>query len=47
MRMAGRMGGKKTSVKNLKIIKIIKDENLMMVKGAVPGAINSIVEINK
>jgi len=47
MRMAGRMGGDKTSVKNLKVVKIIKEENLIMVKGAVPGAINSIVEINK
>ncbi len=47
MRMAGRMGGDKTSVKNLKVVKVIKDENLLMVKGAVPGAINSIVEINK
>jgi large subunit ribosomal protein L3 len=47
MRMAGRMGGEKTSVKNLRVIKIIKDENLIMIKGAVPGAINSIVEINK
>lgn len=47
MRMAGRMGGDKISVKNLKVVKIIKEENLIMVKGAVPGAINSIVEINK
>ncbi len=46
-RMAGRMGNDKTSTKNLKIVKIVPEENLIFVKGAVPGAINSIIEINK
>lgn len=46
-RMAGRMGFEKVTVQNLKIIKIIPEKNIIMVKGAVPGAINSIVEINK
>jgi large subunit ribosomal protein L3 len=46
-RMGGRTGNDKTSVKNLKIAKIIPDENLILVKGAVPGSINSIIEINK
>lgn len=46
-RMAGRTGYSKTSVKNLKIVKIVPDENLIMVKGAVPGAVNSFIEINK
>jgi large subunit ribosomal protein L3 len=45
--MGGRTGNDKTSVKNLKIAKIIPDENLILVKGAVPGSINSIIEINK
>jgi large subunit ribosomal protein L3 len=46
-RMGGRTGNQKTSVKNLKIMKIVPDENLIFVKGAVPGSINSLIEINK
>jgi large subunit ribosomal protein L3 len=46
-RMAGRTGGKNVTIRNLKVIKIIPEENLILVKGAVPGAINSIVEIFK
>ena len=46
-RMGGRTGNEKTSVRNLKIAKIIPDENIILVKGAVPGSINSIIEINK
>lgn len=36
-RMAGRMGGNTVTMRNLKIIKIIADQNLMAVEGAVPG----------
>lgn len=46
-RMAGRTGNRKTSVRNLKIAKIVPDENLILVEGAVPGSVNSIIEINK
>jgi large subunit ribosomal protein L3 len=46
-RMGGRTGNDKTSVKNLRIAKIIPDENIIMVEGAVPGSVNSIIEINK
>ncbi|MGE5399813.1 MAG: 50S ribosomal protein L3 [Ignavibacteriales bacterium] len=46
-RMAGRMGFEQVTVANLKIVKIIPEKNILMVKGAIPGAINSIVEINK
>jgi large subunit ribosomal protein L3 len=46
-RMAGRTGNERKSVKNLKIIKIMPEKNLIFVKGSVPGAINSIIEINK
>jgi large subunit ribosomal protein L3 len=46
-KMAGRMGNEQVTVSNLKVIKIINDKNILMVKGAVPGAINSIVEVNK
>jgi large subunit ribosomal protein L3 len=46
-KMAGRMGNDQVTVSNLKVIKIINDKNILMVNGAVPGAINSIIEINK
>jgi large subunit ribosomal protein L3 len=44
-KMAGRMGGKRSSVKNLKIVYIDKEKNLLGVKGAVPGVPGRIVEI--
>ena len=46
-KMAGRMGNESTTIRNLKVVKILADKNVVMVKGAVPGSINSIVEINK
>lgn len=45
VRMAGRMGGTKSSVKNLKVVYLDKDKNLIGVKGAVPGVAGRIVEI--
>ena len=47
MKMAGRMGGKKAMVENLQILKVDKEKNLLVVKGSVPGAKNSIVIITK
>lgn len=47
MRMAGRMGGERVTVKNLTVVKVISDSNILIVKGSVPGAINSYVEIIK
>ena len=47
MKMAGRMGNDKVTVRNLKVIKVFEDSNLILVKGPVPGAINSLVEILK
>ncbi|PJA95854.1 MAG: 50S ribosomal protein L3 [Ignavibacteriales bacterium CG_4_9_14_3_um_filter_34_10] len=46
-RMAGRMGNNQVTVKNSKVIKIDVEKNLVFVLGAVPGAVNSIVEIRK
>lgn len=46
-RMAGRTGFERVTMPNLKVMKIIPEKNIIMVKGAVPGAINSIVEIKK
>lgn len=44
-RMAGRMGGERSSVKNLKVVYIDKAKNILGVKGAVPGVHGRVVEI--
>ncbi|HVO72960.1 MAG TPA: 50S ribosomal protein L3 [Ignavibacteriaceae bacterium] len=46
-RMAGRMGYDNVTISNLKVVKIVPEQNLIMIKGAVPGSINSIVELIK
>ncbi|MEX2013394.1 MAG: 50S ribosomal protein L3 [Parcubacteria group bacterium] len=45
MRMAGRMGGERVTVKNLKIIKILPETREIFIRGAIPGRRGSIVEI--
>jgi large subunit ribosomal protein L3 len=47
MRMAGRDGNKTVKVLNLKVVKIIPEQNLLMLKGSVPGAAGSYVIIEK
>ena len=42
-KMAGRMGNKKVTKQNLKVIDVDSENNLLMVKGSVPGKKNSIV----
>lgn len=46
-RMAGRMGYDNVTIRGLKVVKVDSERNLIFVKGAVPGAINSIVELIK
>ena len=46
-RMAGRDGNDKVTIRNLKIVKVIPDSNLILVKGAIPGANSGLVEIFK
>lgn len=46
-RMAGRQGYENVTIANLKVVKIMSDQNLIFIKGAVPGAINSYVELIK
>ena len=46
-RMAGRMGYENVTISNLQVVKIIDEDNIILVKGAVPGAINSFVELIK
>ncbi|MCD6167303.1 50S ribosomal protein L3 [bacterium] len=47
LRMAGRMGGKRVTVLNLKVVKVYPEQNLLLLKGAVPGAVNGYVRIVK
>jgi len=47
MQMGGRMGGSRVTVQNLRVLKVVKDKNLLVVKGAVPGHKNSYVIIQK
>src|SRR5215510_9192576 len=47
VRMAGRMGGDRVKVKSLKVVKIFAEKNYILVSGAVPGHIGSIVLIQK
>ena len=47
MRMAGRMGGERVTVQNLKVLKVVPEKNLIVVKGCVPGHNNAYITIEK
>lgn len=47
IRMSGRMGGNNVTIKNVKVVKVDPEKNLIMVKGPVPGSLKSIVVIRK
>ena len=47
MRMAGRMGGDNVKVQNLRVLKVVAEKNLLVIKGCVPGHKNSYVIIQK
>ena len=47
MKMAGRMGGNKIKVMNLRVLKIVPEKNLILLKGCVPGHKNSYLTIEK
>lgn len=47
MRMAGRMGGERVTVQNLRVLKVIPEKNLLVLSGAVPGAKGSYVIVEK
>lgn len=47
MRMAGRTGGRRVKTRNLKVLKVFPDKNLLLVKGAIPGHKGSFVVIEK
>lgn len=47
MRMAGRMGGDRVSVRGLSIVSVDKENNLLAIKGAVPGRKGALLEIRE
>jgi large subunit ribosomal protein L3 len=46
-KMAGRLGGKQTTIKNLQIVLINPENNLLVVKGAIPGKLGNLLSIKK
>ncbi|GAB3896071.1 50S ribosomal protein L3 [Larkinella knui] len=47
IRMAGRMGGNRVKVQNLRVLKVLSEQNLIVVSGSVPGAKNSFLILDK
>ena len=47
MRMAGQMGNQKVKILNLRVIKIVPEKNLLILKGSIPGPKNAYVTIQK
>jgi large subunit ribosomal protein L3 len=47
MKMAGRMGGERVTVQNLRVLKIVPEKNLIVLKGCVPGHKNAYLTIEK
>ncbi len=46
-KMAGQMGNERVTVQNLKVVKVIPEHNVLMIKGSIPGSKGSIVLIEK
>lgn len=47
VRLPGQTGGKRVTVKNLQVVKVVEEENLIYLRGAVPGARNSYVTLRE
>ena len=46
-KMAGRLGGKQTTIKNLQVVLINPENNLLVIKGAIPGKLGNLLSIKK
>ena len=44
-KMPGRMGNDQVTIKNLKIVKILEDKNIVLISGAIPGRKNSLIKV--
>ncbi len=47
MRMAGQMGNEKVTIQNLRVVKVLPEHNVLIIKGSIPGSKGSIVLIEK
>ena len=47
MKMAGQMGNERVTVQNLRVLKVVPEKNLLVVKGCVPGHKNAYITIEK
>jgi large subunit ribosomal protein L3 len=47
MKMSGHMGDRRITVKGLEVVDVDTDRNLLMVKGGIPGAPNSLIQIRR
>jgi large subunit ribosomal protein L3 len=46
-KMPGRDGGERVTVKNLKIVKILKEKNIVLISGAIPGRKDSLITVKE
>ncbi len=46
-KMPGRLGGDQITVKGLKIVKVIKEKNVVLISGSIPGRVNSIITVRE
>jgi large subunit ribosomal protein L3 len=47
MKMAGRTGGRRTKIQNLRVVRILEDQNAILIEGSVPGPKSGYVELHK
>ncbi len=47
LRMAGQMGNKRITIRNIEVVEVLEEKNLILFKGSLPGAPNSLLEIVK
>jgi large subunit ribosomal protein L3 len=47
IRMGGRMGNTRTTVQNLKVLKVLSEQNLIVISGSIPGAKNGYITLHK
>ncbi len=47
VKMAGHMGSRMITTQNLRVVGIVPDENLLLIKGSVPGPMNGVIEIRR
>jgi large subunit ribosomal protein L3 len=45
--MAGRMGGDRVKIQNLRVLRVMPEQNLLVVSGSIPGAKNSFIVVEK